>query len=90
VPFADEAEWRHWWPGAFQIINSVKVMTRPARMSEREKDRYTVAEISNIPAAAGITRLLLSVGPQNGRSTGFAPYLAFGDGGSSTVDAPGP
>lgn len=79
VPFASEAEWRHWWLGEFKIIKGVNTMVRLPRMSDREKERYTAAESENILVAAGITQVLNYVGATNGSTTGVAQWLAFGN-----------
>ena len=66
VPFDTLEEWRYWW--LCEQDSKGKVI-RPARMSEREKDRYTVAEAPNILVSSGITQLLNYVGSQTGNST---------------------
>lgn len=76
VPFKDEAEWRRWWLGEFDDKGR---MIRPPRMSEREKERYTVTESENMLVANGITQVLNYVGTSDGSSVGFAQQLAFGN-----------
>lgn len=85
VPFSSEEEWRYWWLGEFQIIDGVKKMIRAPRMSERQKERYTAAESTNILVDGGITQILTFVGSASGNSTAFAEYLAFGNGALSAV-----
>lgn len=77
LPFKDEAEWRHWWLGEFDASGR---MIRPPRMSEKEKDRYTVAESANLITNNGIAQILNFVGSQDGSTVPFAQYFAFGNG----------
>lgn len=76
VPFETEEEWKRWWLGEF---DSQGRMIRPPRMSEKEKERYTVAEAPNILVSSGITLLLSYIGSSSGNTTGFAQYLAVGN-----------
>jgi len=45
VPFASEAEWRHWWLGEFKIIKGVNTMVRLPRMSDRENYDYLLSYV---------------------------------------------
>ena len=56
-------------------------------MSDKEKDRYTVAESSNILVASGITQVLNYVGAASGNTTGFAQYFAVGNVNITTVQS---
>lgn len=76
VPFETEAEWRHWWLGEFDARGQ---MIRPPRMSEKEKEKYTVAEAPNILVSSGITQVLNYVGANNGNAVAFAQYFAVGN-----------
>lgn len=76
LPFESREEWQHWWLGEF---NSQGQMIRAPRMSELEKERYTVAAHENILVSGGITQLLNYIGSANGNSTGFAQYFAVGN-----------
>lgn len=76
VPFESREEWAHWWLGEF---NEQGQMLRAPRISEREKDRYTVAEAPNILVSNGITQVLNFVGSASGNSTGFAQWFAVGN-----------
>lgn len=76
VSFESREEWEHWWLGEF---NEKGQMIRAPRMSEREKERYTVAAHENILVSGGITQLLSYIGSANGNSTGFAQYFAVGN-----------
>lgn len=76
VPFETREEWIHWWLGEF---DSQGKMLRLPRMSDREKERYTVAESSNILVSSGITQLLNYLGSASGNSTGFAQWFATGN-----------
>ncbi len=82
VPFATEDEWRMWW---LCERDSRGRIIRPARMSDREKARYTVAESPNILVSGGITQVLNYVGSQSGNSIGFAQYFAVGNIGITQV-----
>lgn len=76
VPFETREEWRKWWLGEFDARGR---MVRPPRMSEKEKERYTVAEAENILVSSGITQVLNYVGASAGNATGFAQYFAVGN-----------
>src|SRR5579885_508893 len=76
VPFETEAEWARWWLCERNLSGEV---IGPARMSDREKERYTVVEASNILVASGISQVLNYVGSTNGNATGFAQYFAVGN-----------
>src|SRR6185503_6336669 len=76
VPFDSIEEWRTWWLGEFD--NSGRMIRAP-RMSEREKERYTVAESSNILVSSGITQVLNYIGSASGNSTAFAQYFGVGN-----------
>jgi hypothetical protein len=76
LPFETREEWSYWWLGEFDERGR---MIRAPRMSEREKDRYTVAEAPNILVSSGITQVLNYVGASSGNSTAFAQYFAVGN-----------
>lgn len=76
VPFETREEWEHWWLGEFDARGR---MIRPPRMSEKEKERYTVAEAPNILVSSGITQVLNYVGSASGNATAFAQYFAVGN-----------
>lgn len=82
VPFATAEEWRYWWLCERDLSGKI---IGPARMSDREKDRYTVAERPNILVSGGITQVLNYVGSSSGNLTGFAQYFAVGNIGINTV-----
>ena len=84
LPFDSPEEWRYWWLGEF---NSAGQMVRAPRMSEREKDRYTVAESRNILVSSGITQLLTYIGSNSGNSTAFAQQFAVGNTAISQVNS---
>ncbi|HET8911205.1 MAG TPA: hypothetical protein VFN23_07070 [Ktedonobacteraceae bacterium] len=84
VPFESEAEWRFWW---LPERDSVGKIIRPARMLDREKERYTVAESQNILVSAGITQVLNYIGSTSGNATGFAQYFAVGSTGLAQVES---
>jgi hypothetical protein len=76
VPFETEAEWKYWW---LPERNEAGTIIRPPRMNEKEKERYTVAESSNILVSNGITQVLNYIGANNGNSTAFAQQFAVGN-----------
>lgn len=84
VPFATEEEWRYWW---LPERNESGTIIRSARMSEREKERYTAAEAPNILVSSGITQVLTYIGSATGNTTGFAKYFAVGNVGITTVES---
>ena len=55
----DEATFRYWWGAEYDDSGR---MVRPPRMSNREKDRYTVYEQKNSIMSAGIAALLQYAG----------------------------
>jgi len=76
VPFDSIEEWRTWWLGEFD--NSGRMIRAP-RMSEKEKERYTVAACENILVSSGITQVLNYIGANSGNSTAFAQYFGVGN-----------
>lgn len=82
VPFETEDEWRFWWLCERDLSGKI---IGPARMSDREKERYTVAESPNILVSGGITQVLNYVGSASGNSTGFAQQFAVGNIGVNQV-----
>lgn len=84
VPFETREEWIKWW---LPERNEAGQMMRAARISDREKERYTVAESSNILVAAGITQVLTFIGSSSGNSTAFAQYFALGNIGLTQVES---
>lgn len=83
VPFDSEEEWRYWWLP--EIVNGKIV--RPARMSEREKEKYTVAQAHNILTSNGISAILGYIGSASGSTEQFAQYFAIGDIAINSVSA---
>ena len=83
VPFDSEEEWRYWW---LPEIKDGKIV-RPARMSEQEKDRYTVAEAHNILTSNGIGAVLGYIGSSSGSTEQFAEQIAIGDIAINSVSA---
>lgn len=84
VPFETEAEWAYWWLCERNLSGKI---IRPARMSDREKERYTVAACENILVSSGITQVLNYIGSTSGNSTGFAQYFAVGNVAISSVQS---
>ncbi len=83
VPFDSEEEWRYWW---LPEIKDGKII-RPARMSDQEKDRYTVAEARNILTSNGIGAVLGYIGSSSGSTEQFAQQFAIGDIAINSVSA---
>jgi predicted RecA/RadA family phage recombinase len=75
LPFETREEWAYWWLPA---IVAGKII-RPARMSEQEKERLTVAVESNILTSAGRTQILNYLASNTGNPVAFAQYLAIGN-----------
>jgi len=72
-----DADYAYWW---LPEKDEAGRLIRPARMSEREKDRYTEAVFANQIMTAGRTQILIYIGASGGNTTGFAKYLALGTG----------
>ena len=76
-----DAEFRYWW--CDERTESGMLIHR-ARMSEREKDRWTVVEARNLLMSAGRTQLLTFAGA-SGTTVAFAQFYAVGTGSIFTV-----
>lgn len=80
VPFETEEEYRYWWLPETTIVDGHLVIVRPARMTQKEKNRYLAAEHHNILTQNGRSQILGFIGspvyanPQ----TPFAQYFAVG------------
>lgn len=70
-------EYLHWW---IPEKDSAGKVIRPARISEREKERYTEVEAHNQLMVAGRSEILTFIGASGGSTTPFAKYLAIGTG----------
>ncbi len=79
-----EDDYRFWW---LPEKDSEGRVIRPARMSPREKDRYTTDVFENQIMTAARTQVLTYIGSSTGNTTGFAKYLAIGTG---AIQAPNP
>ena len=74
-PFGDDAEaFAYWWLAEWK---NGRMVRRP-RMSDREKDRYTVYEAENILTTAGRSQLLNYVG--NASNVPWGKILSVGTG----------
>ncbi len=78
VPFDSEEEWRYWWLPEIAMVNGKMKIIRLARMSQQEKERFTVAEAHNILVSSGISAILGYIGSQNGSTEAFAQEFAVG------------
>lgn len=76
VHFNSISEWAYWWLCERNLSGNI---IGPARMSDREKERYTVAESANILVSSGITQVLNYIGATGGNSAGFAQQFAVGN-----------
>jgi|SRR5579875_3627592 len=70
-------QYRYWW---LPEVDDKGHLLHPARISEREKARYTEVESHNQLMVAGRTELLTFVGASGGSTTPFGKYLAIGTG----------
>lgn len=77
-PFGDDyaALKRYWWP----VTNEQGKIIAPARMSEREKDKYTVYETENQLMTAGVQQILTYIGMPSGTAILISKYFAVGTG----------
>lgn len=82
LPFDTEEEYRYWW---LPETNGRGKILRPARMSEREKEKYQEAEGRNQIMNAGRTAVLSYIGSSTGSTTQWAQYLAIGNGAITAV-----
>lgn len=72
-----EEDFKYWW---CDERTESGLFVRKARMSEREKDRYTVAEARNRVLTAGVTQILTFLGNTLNNSVAFSQYYAVGTG----------
>ncbi len=84
VPFETLEEYLRWWAPARDEAG--KMLALP-RMSEREKERYTVLESHNILTALGKQYLLTYAGSPNPGTPAWAQYFALGSTTLATVNA---
>ncbi len=70
-------QYRYWW--CAETDGRGRVL-RQARISEREKERYTEGEFYNLLTVAGRAQILSYIGASTGSTIGFAKYLAIGTG----------
>lgn len=78
----DEATFRYWW---LDEKNSDGMVVRRARMSPKEKDRYTVMEAENLITTNGRTQLLTYLGESAGTAILFSKWFAVGTGAITSV-----
>ncbi len=86
-PFESEADFIHWWLPEVQVINGQIKIIREARMTPREKDRYTVVEGTNTLMMLGRVEILNYLGSAIGNGVGFAQYFAVGHGPVGSINA---
>jgi hypothetical protein len=77
-----DEEYAHWW---LPTTDSRGKIIIPARMSEREKDKYGEAEAHNQIMAAGRTAALSYIGSPSGSTTQWAQEFAVGTGAITSV-----
>lgn len=83
-PFDSEEEFLHWWCDEKDSDGRV---IRPARMSQREKARYTVEEAENLITTNGISNILTFLGLGSGTAVLFNKVISVGTGVLSVVSA---
>jgi len=84
IPFVSPEEYAYWW---LPELDSAGKLLRQPRMSQREKERYTVAEFPNILTNAGRQALMSYIGSQANNSLPFAQEVAVGTGSLVAVAA---
>ena len=72
-----DADYAYWW---LPLTDDKGNILRPARMSEKEKERYQEAEGFNQIMNAGRTAVLSYIGSPSGSATQWAQYLGIGTG----------
>src|SRR5689334_17602595 len=72
----DAATYRYWWLPEWNA-DGTKII-REARMSPREKDRYTVHEAHNLLTTNGRTNILTYMASTAANTPAFAQYFAVG------------
>jgi hypothetical protein len=77
-------QYAYWWLDEFDADGR---RVRIAKMTQREKDRYTVYEASNLVMTAGITQILTFIGNSASNTAAFSQYIAIGTGSIFTVNA---
>jgi hypothetical protein len=82
LPFDTDEEYRRWW---LPTTDGKGKILRPARMSEREKERYQEAEARNQIMNAGRSAVLSYIGSTSGSTTQWAQYFAVGTGAITAV-----
>lgn len=76
-------QYGYWW---LDEVNSSGKWVHAARMTEREKERYTLYEASNQVMSAGITQVLTFLGNSASNTAAFSQYLAIGNGTIFTIN----
>lgn len=72
-----DTDYKYWW---LPLTDGKGKILRPARMSEKEKERYQEAEGCNQIMNAGRTAVLSYLGSPSGSTTQWAQQLAIGTG----------
>lgn len=78
------ADYAYWWLPEFD--SNMRIIRMP-RMSNKEKERYTVAEEHNLLTTNGRTQILTFIGASGTGTGAFAQYFAVGTGSISSVSA---
>lgn len=89
LPFETEEEYKRWWLPETGIRDGKVVILRPARMSEKEKERYTVAQHHNLLTSSGRTQILGYIGTPTYISSqvAFAQIFSVGTATITSVSA---
>jgi hypothetical protein len=80
----DPDQYRYWWLPETDWRGHV---LRPARLSEREKQGYQVAEFHNLITNNGRSQVLTFIGSASGTTPPFTQQFAVGNGAISGVNA---
>ncbi len=73
-----EEDYRHWWLPEWN--NDGTKIIREARMTPRDKDRWTVHEVKNILTTSGRTEILTYLSSTAANTPAFAQQFALGTG----------
>jgi hypothetical protein len=85
IPEWTPEEYAYWW---LPETDGHGKILRPARISEREKEReYQIDEFENLITTNGRTNVLTYIGSSTGSTTQWSQYFAVGTGAITAVSA---